>query len=236
MKNKGFKKYVNSEEFDSFSANLLYTKLKSLSENKKKISIALSGGFTPLPILSKLKNYNLDWGKFFFFMVDERNVSIESSLSNYGNIKKALFSKIKSSSYPMLNKDLSLENCVIEYEELLKRSVTLNEKKIPVFDLIILGMGDDGHTASLFPNTKGLDERSKFVIKNWIPQINQFRITITFPVILNADQILLLVKGEVKKNILNEINEGFGQNYPIFEIFESHANITSVIGVNKNEN
>ena len=97
-------------------------------------------------------------------------------------------------------------------------------------------MGDDGHTASLFPNTKGLDERSKFVIKNWIPQINQFRITITFPVILNADQILLLVKGEVKKKILNEINEGFGQNYPIFEIFESHDNITSVIGVNKNEN
>ena len=91
-------------------------------------------------------------------MVDERNVSISSSSSNYGNIEKVFLRYLNSSSHSMINDNCSIEECVINYEKLLYSNIPLSENNLPIFDLIILGFGDDGHTASLFPKTKGLNE------------------------------------------------------------------------------
>ena len=79
------------------------------------------------------------------------------------------------------------------------QKLPLGENNFPVFDLILLGIGDDGHTASLFPDTKGLNESKKVVIKNSVPQLNTERITLTFPVILNASKIIILAKGAAKE-------------------------------------
>jgi len=232
MKNNFKQKILKEKEFDSFSAEFLYNTLKTLSENKKNISVALSGGSTPLPILSILKEYKLNWKYFNFFMVDERNVSISSSSSNYGNIEKIFFRDVSSSSHSMINANYSIEECAINYEKLLYSKIPLGENRLPVFDLILLGIGDDGHTASLFPDTKGLNESKKVVIKNSVPQLNNERITLTYPVILNASKIIILAKGAAKDEILNEIKIGKGDHFPIARIINSKVDTTCVLGTN----
>ena len=232
MKNNFKQKTLKANEFDSFSAEFLYKTLKTLSENKKDISIALSGGSTPLPILSILKGYELNWEYFNFFMVDERNVSISSSSSNYGNIEKVFFRDVNSSSYSMIKDKHSIEECAINYEKLLFSKIPLGEYNLPVFDLILLGIGDDGHTASLFPDTKGLYENKKAVIKNSVPQLKTERITLTYPVILNTSKIVILAKGESKEKILKEIKIGKGNHYPITRIINSKVDTTFILGIN----
>jgi 6-phosphogluconolactonase len=232
MKNNFRQNNFKEKEFDSFSAEFLYVTLKTLSENKKNISIALSGGSTPLPILSILKKYKLNWKYFNFFMVDERNVSVSSSSSNYGNIKKVFFNDVNSSSHSMVKDKCSIEECAINYEKLICSKIPLGENSFPVFDLIILGIGDDGHTASLFPDTNGLNESKKVVIKNIVPQLNTERITLTFPVILNASKIIIFAKGAVKGKILKDIKTGKGDNYPIARIINSNVDTTCILGIN----
>jgi 6-phosphogluconolactonase len=232
MKNNFKQNILKEKEFDSFSAEFLYNTLKTLSENKKNISIALSGGSTPLPILSILKQYKLNWEYFNFFMVDERNVSISSSSSNYGNIEKVFLRDVNSSSHSMINDNYSIEKCAINYEKLLWSKIPLGGNSLPVFDLILLGIGDDGHTASLFPETKGLNESEKVVIKNSVPQLNTERITLTYPVILNASKIIILAKGATKNEILKEIKIGKGNHYPIARIINSNVDTTCILGIN----
>lgn len=232
MKNNFNQKILNEKEFDSFSAEFLYNTLKTLSENKKDLSIACSGGSTPLPVLSILKDYKLNWKCFNFFMVDERNVSISSSASNYGNIKKVFLRHINSSSFSMINDKYSLKKCAYNYEKLICSKIPFGDNNLPVFDLILLGIGDDGHTASLFPNTKGLNENKKMVIKNRVSHLNTDRITLTYPVILNASKIIILVKGKTKDQILKEIKMGKGDHYPISKIINSNVDTTCILGIN----
>jgi len=232
MKNNFKQNILKEKEFDSFSAEFLYNTLKTLSENKKNISIALSGGSTPLPILSILKKYKLNWENFNFFMVDERNVPTSNSSSNFGNIEKVFLRDVNSSSYSMINENYSIENCAINYEKLLFSKISLVENNLPIFDLILLGIGDDGHTASLFPCTKGLNESKKAVIKNSVPQLNTDRITLTYPVLLNASKIIILAKGVIKSQILKEIKIGNGDHYPITKIINSNVDTTCILGIN----
>jgi 6-phosphogluconolactonase len=232
MKNNYKQNILKEKEFDSFSAEFLHNTLKTLSENKKNISIALSGGSTPLPILSILKEYKLNWENFNFFMVDERNVPTSNSSSNFGNIEKVFLRDVNSSSYSMINDNYSIEKCAINYEKLLCSKIPLGENNLPIFDLILLGIGDDGHTASLFPNTKGLNESKKGVVKNSVPQLNTDRITLTYPVLLNASKIIILAKGVIKSQILKEIKIGNGDHYPITRIINSNVDITCILGIN----
>jgi 6-phosphogluconolactonase len=132
----------------------------------------------------------------------------------------------------MINKNYSIENCAINYEKLLCSKIPSGENGFPVFDLILLGIGDDGHTASLFPNTKGLNEIEKGVIKNNVPQLSTDRITLTYPVILNASKIIILAKGAVKDEILKDIKIGKGDHYPITKIINSNVDTTCILGIN----
>lgn len=232
MKNNLNEKILKEKDFNLFSAKLLYKTFKRLSKNKKNVYVALSGGSTPLPILNILKNYDINWNYFNFFLVDERNVPSTSSLSNYGNIEKVFFNHIKSSCYSMTNSNYSIDECAVNYEKLICSKIPVGENNIPVFDLILLGMGTDGHTASLFPKTKGLLEKTKFIIVNSVPQLNTKRITLTYPIILNANKIMIFAKGNFKSKILNEIKMGGGDIYPIAKIINSKVDITCITGVN----
>ena len=232
MQNNFKTKIVNVEVFDYYSAEFLHKTLKTLSENKQNISIALSGGSTPLPILRLLKEYQLNWEYFNFFMVDERNVPNSNPSSNFGNIEKVFLKSISSSGYSMINENYSIDDCVINYEKLMCSKINLGENFLPIFDLILLGIGDDGHTASLFPETKGLNESEKVVIKNSVPQLNTDRITLTFPVLLNASKIIILAKGVVKSEIIKKIKIGKGDHYPIARVINSNVDITCILGIN----
>jgi 6-phosphogluconolactonase len=232
MKNNFKQKIIKQKKFDLFSAEFIYNVLKKISENKKNISIALSGGSTPLPILGLLKDYKLNWEYFNFFMVDERSVPTSNPSSNFGNIKKVFFKNINSKSYSMKSENYSIEDCANNYENLICSKIPLGKNGMPVFDLILLGIGDDGHTASLFPGTNGLNESAKGVIKNSVHQLNTDRITLTYPVLLNASKIIILAKGATKSEILKEIKVGKGDHYPIAKIINSNVDTTCILGTN----
>ena len=129
-------------------------------------------------------------------MVDERDVDFDSDESNYYNLNKFFFSKIKVSTFPMKNSK-SIKKSVYNYSKFLRNAF---ENNLPSFDLILLGMGNDGHIASLFPNSKALTENLKWVVENYVDKLNSNRITLTFPVILNSKNIILITQGKEKSN------------------------------------
>jgi 6-phosphogluconolactonase len=99
----------------------------------------------------------------------------------------------------------------------------------PVFDFVLLGMGEDGHTASLFPNTEALEERLKFVTANFVSPLDSHRITLTYPVIQNAREAIVLIKGKRKIQILDEIYNSETM-YPIHELVKSNLKLSWIVG------
>jgi len=221
----------NIEDFDIFSANIIADAIKNLlAGNSNEISIALSGGNTPMPILNILKDINIDWSRISFFMVDERCVSIEDSACNYNNINNVFFKKISSRSFSMIEDGVSYKKASENYQLLLQDNLTVLPSGVPEFDLILLGMGEDGHTASLFPNTKALEEDVSYVVLNEVPQLSTHRITLSYPVLLESKSVIVLFKGKKKEQIVEEIYADKGASYPIDKIAKEHSNIKWIIG------
>lgn len=204
-----FKKEKFSEDCALYISKLINDLIKS----KNFITIALSGGSTPLPILNQLVSFDIDWSKIKFFMVDERDVSLDSNESNYKNLNECFLTKIGASIYPMKNA-ITVEQSVDNYTKYLKKTF-INKK--PLFDIILLGMGTDGHIASLFPDSNVLKEKTKWVTYTYIEKLESNRITITYPIIENSKNIILIAKGREKKQILenNKTN-----NLPIHELLK----------------
>ena len=224
--------FKNSDSnFDKFASDFLFQKLKIIeNESSGKLNIALSGGNTPLPILEILQNEDLTWSRYNFFLVDERCVANEDPLSNFGNIQKVFFSKIVSPKFSVIKEGISYNQSIAIYKEEIIKHVPVNSNGFPVFDLILLGMGDDGHTASLFSGTIALLEINEFVVLNEVPQLQTERITLTYPVLLNAKEVIVIVKGESKAKILNELYSEKPSNYPISKLTNSHSNLKWLIG------
>lgn len=193
--------------------------LIELSTTKDKITVALSGGSTPKIVFDLLaeKHQDIDWSKFYFFWGDERCVLPKDEQSNYKMTVDHLLSKV---SVPDANifrikgeNDPTQE--AIAYSQLLKDQL-LEINGIPQFDLVILGMGDDGHTASIFPHEIELWHSKNYCEVATHPDSGQKRVSITGSIINNAQTVAFLVTGASKeekvKTILNK-EEGYLQ-YP----------------------
>lgn len=217
--NLGYKIF-RSEIYPNSCANFLYEKISKSLDEKEKLFIALSGGSTPMPILKLLKEFPLEWERLVFFQVDERCVSIESEDSNYKQLTTHFFKHIGSEFHRMYDETLGVEKSVEVYENLLKNIS---------FDLILLGMGGDGHTASLFPNTTALKENKRKVCMNYVPKLNSTRITLTYPIIIESEEIVVLLKGQDKINVFREIEKG-ATEYPIVKIIQEAKKIIWLIG------
>lgn len=187
------------------TAKILIEIIKGLLQKKDKITIALSGGNSPLPIYKRLSQFQLNWKNIEFFFVDERCVSSNNIQNNYRNINNYFLKSIPSRSFPIVTKKGNFKEQAIRYEKLLKSRLPI-VNGIPQFDLILLGMGLDGHTASLFPNTKALNNTQDLVVLNQVPQLKTERITMTYPLIMNAHMIILLAGGKEKKAVLDKLN------------------------------
>lgn len=174
--------------------------LKSALSIHPTVRIALSGGSTPEPVYEALsKRTDINWSKVEVFMVDERYISATDSRSNAKLIRDTLVSKVSAEFFP-IDTSVSIESSVSKYEELLR------SKENPLFHLVILGLGTDGHTASLFPKSPALSEQSTLVAHTQTKTHEVAdRITLTFPAILNSEQIVILVRGKNKKPIVNEL-------------------------------
>ena len=183
-------------------------------EMRGRFTVALSGGSTPrglFGVLSTKYHDRLPWDQMFFFWGDERHVPPDSPESNYRMARETLLSKVpipEKNIFRVQAEDPDANRVAAKYEGTLRQFFALGPTDLPEFDLILLGMGPDGHTASLFPQSKGLKEKQRLVIANWIEKFSAYRITFTEPVLNNARTVEFLVAGADKASALKEVLEG----------------------------
>lgn len=176
-------------------------------------SVALSGGSTPKRMgeLFREEPYvsQMPWPSIEFFWGDERTVPLDSNESNAGVAKRGYLDHVEVGPgrvHPWQT-DLDPETAAGNYQALLGERLPLSNGR-PRFDLVLLGMGDDGHTASLFPHTAALSEAERWAVSNVVPQLDTTRLTITAPVINNAGLVVFLLAGAGKASRLAEVIDG----------------------------
>jgi len=180
---------------------------------RARFTIVLSGGSTPKSLYNLLATNArtaLPWDRMFFFWGDERHVPPTDPDSNYGMADETLLSKIPVPAGNVFR--IKAENpdaaAVAEaYEQTILKFFQLKSGEVPNFDLILLGMGPDGHTASLFPGTTALQEKSRLVVANWVEKMKTHRITLTLPVLNAARCVTFLVSGTDKASVLRAVLE-----------------------------
>jgi 6-phosphogluconolactonase len=195
---------------------------KQAVAQRGRFTLALSGGSTPKSLFNLLASNAktvLPWDRTFFFWGDERHVPPTDPDSNYRMAEETMLSKIPVAAgnvfrVPAENPDAG--TVADDYEQTLRKFFQLKAGEVPVFDLILLGIGPDGHTASLFPNTAGLQEKSRLVIANWVEKLKTSRISLTLPVLNAARCVTFLVSGTDKASVLKTVLEedAPGEQYP----------------------
>jgi 6-phosphogluconolactonase len=184
--------------------------------DRGRARIAISGGSTPKAVFALLADptqpwlSRMPWDSLDLYWVDERTVPPDNQDSNYRMTREALLDQVPLSPRQIhrMEGELEPEIAADRYESELRNSFRLEGAQRPRFDLIALGMGKDGHTASLFPHTAALHELSRLVAANRVPQLDTWRITLTWPVINHASSVFFLVAGADKAAILKEVLAG----------------------------
>ena len=209
----------------------------AVNSSNNNFYIAISGGSTPVTFFNRLAakpfNDEIEWTKVHFFWCDERCVPPENTDSNYGMTKINLFDKIKipQDNIHRIKGESDPNQETVRYVNEIENNVCNDENSLPRFDWVFLGMGEDGHTASLFPNKNLLFIFSNIAGVAQHPQSGQKRVSLTFDVLNNAKHITFVVTGKDKSKILYEIiNElPAGKNYPSAKIKPLNGNIDWLI-------
>ena len=179
-----------------------------------KFTVALSGGSTPRALYSLLAGQTFEplvpWSRVYFFWGDKRCVPSDHPDSNYEMARVTMLAKApvpKENLYRVPTEIGHAQKVAAEYERVLRTFFALTQGQQPRFDLVLLGMGEDGHTASLFPGTAALEDTG-IVAANYIQKLATHRITLTFPAFNQAAHIVFLVSGTSKASVLKEVLEG----------------------------
>lgn len=203
--------YRDQEELNQVAAGLFVRQARE-SLCKGQFSVALSGGNTPRPIYELLSRSpfmeEIPWGAVHFFWGDERWVAPSSPDSNERMVRKALLDHIpvpEDQIYPMYYPGKTAQDAAKAYDNLL-RDFFVGEKQL--FDLVFLGLGENGHTASLFPHTPVLGKTRRWVEEVFITEEDQFRITLTAEAINQSALVVFIVSGAEKADILRQVLEG----------------------------
>jgi 6-phosphogluconolactonase len=175
-------------------------------------TFALSGGNTPKALYKAFAQaplkYEMPWKKTYFFFGDERCVPRTSSESNYAMVKETMFTPVPVRSeniFGLVDPDVDPKKSAGDYEAKIRKHFDLEPGELPRFDLILLGLGDDGHTASLFPDSDALKETERLCVENFVKKLDTNRITMTLPVINNAKNVVFLVSGNGKAEVVSHI-------------------------------
>jgi 6-phosphogluconolactonase len=188
---------------------------QSAVQQHGSFSVALSGGSTPKLLYSLLATdadlrAKVPWDKMQLFFGDERHVGPDDPQSNFKMAAESMFNKALKPEqiHRMKGEYPDAEKAAQEYEQDLRTHFHLQDKELPRFDLVLAGMGDEGHTLSLFPGTKALNPEGRAVVHNWVGKLDTDRITITAPTANNAAMILFMVAGKDKSPALKSVLEG----------------------------
>jgi 6-phosphogluconolactonase len=192
----------------------LFTSSVVASANTRGIArVAISGGTTPKAMFALLADpgqpfvKRVPWDKLDLYWVDERCVGPEDADSNYRMTREALLSKVPlpAERIHRMEGELEPEEAAARYEAAIRNGFRLEGAETPTFDLILLGMGDDGHAASLFPHTEALNDITHIVVANHVPQKDTWRITLTWPVINQGREVAFLIEGANKAQVLHDV-------------------------------
>jgi len=193
--------------------------VKSVNEaiaEKGSFTVALAGGSTPKSLYSLLADdpsyrSKIPWAKLHFFFGDERHALPDSPESNFHMANEALFSKglVKPEQITRIRGEYAdTEKAALEYQQALRAYFKVRDGEYPRFDLVLLGMGDEGHTLSLFPGTKALHATDRIVVRNWVGKLFTDRITLTVPAANHARRVIFSVTREDKALALKAVLEG----------------------------
>jgi 6-phosphogluconolactonase len=191
--------------------------IRSAVEARGIARIAISGGGSPKPVFSLLADPGapyraaIPWDRLWIFWVDERCVPPERPDSNFGAARELLLDKVPlpADHAIRIEGELDPEEAAARYESAIRRDYRLEGAEVPIFDVIHLGMGDDGHCASLFPHTAALHEINRVAVANHVPQQTQtWRVTLTWPVINAARDVFFLIDGAGKADPLGRVLTG----------------------------
>jgi len=196
---------------------IVVERINTALETRGICTLALAGGSTPKPVYEALSRLNLPWERLHIFWGDERYVSRDHPDSNQGMARQAWLDKIDippENIHPMPTDSQDAVLDAQKYETQLRQWFNLTGSEFPTFDLILLGMGDDGHTASLFPHTAALDVGDRSITVG--DKDGQPRLTFTVPLINHARSVLFLVSGESKRPALAQVfaEVGDARAYP----------------------
>lgn len=205
---------ANAEALAQAAADRFVQAVRAAVAARGRATVALSGGSTPKRmgelLASDLYRAQVPWDRVDIFWGDERWVPESSPESNAGAARRTLLDHVPVPAarvHPWPTADADPAAAATAYEATLRR-VFGQAAGVPVFDLVLLGMGDDGHTASLFPHTGALDQTTPLAVANLVPQHDTTRLTLTYPVLNAAREVLFLVGGAGKAGALAAVLEG----------------------------
>lgn len=193
--------------------------------------VAFSGGTTPKRLYEKLATGSyrnkINWQDVHIFFGDERFVALDHPDSNFNMANTALLSQVNipgDNIHPVPVDVESAEAASVLYADTLKNTLPHSPADIPQFDLVLLGLGPDGHTASLFPGTPAVEETKKYCSAVYVEKFDSWRVSITFPIINAARNILLLTEGSGKHKIIKQLtNDNIADNqYPIQRVKQTN--------------
>jgi 6-phosphogluconolactonase len=211
----------DAEELSRVAAEEFVRQAAAAVQAKGVFTVALAGGSTPRAFYRLLAANGeasfracVRWDRIRFFWGDERHVPPDHADSNYRMVHEAMLSRVPvrpENVHRIRAENVDARKAAAEYEQELRdyffpRDMTLDE--FPRFDLVLLGMGPDGHTASLFPGTDAVREQTMWVAAPWVEKLRAHRITLTAPVLNRADSVIFLVSGEEKAETLWEVLHG----------------------------
>jgi len=199
--------YADKDRLAEAAARLFVERAQRSVDGTGRFAVALAGGSTPqraYELLADAYRDDLDWGRVHVFFGDERGVPPDHEDSNYRMANEALLSRVPVGSVHRMRGELPPSEAAADYERELRGFFG----GPPVFDLVLLGVGEDGHTASLFPRTPALDATERLAAANPVEKLGTTRITLTAPTINASRNVAFLVSGGGKAEALKEILEG----------------------------
>lgn len=205
---------------------------KALAE-RNEFRMALSGGNTPRPVYTEVARIGRDlpWEKILITFGDERCVAPDNEQSNYRMARESMFlpGNLPDKSILRMRGEIDPHIAAQEYEDQLNLLATQRGEQIYVHDLVLLGMGDDGHTASLFPGTAALEETARLVVANFVPKFNTWRLTCTFPLLNHARHICFLVNASKHPELIERILK-HDPEFPASRILPVAGELTWILG------
>lgn len=213
--------YENKSALVDAAVTQIAAVLRECTAARGICTLALSGGSTPKPIYERFASIpGVDWTKVQLCFVDERNVPVSHPDSNYGMVDRAFLESdiVPKDHVHRMRGEIDAEAAARAYESDLRTFLKPEQDGFPVFDLILLGIGPDGHTASLFPESPALADQEHWVAANWVEKMQTHRITLTFPVINHARRCLFLVAGADKQWAVTQVLVNSGSGLPAAQI------------------